>query len=81
MISYDDITQAQDDAALKTQRVAKSWGVMFAGNDARQFSPLVDKIISGLDHLKEPGTWSDLASVKKEVKSTANFQNLTSVSS
>jgi hypothetical protein len=54
---------------------------MFAGNDARQFSPLVDKIISRLDHLKEPGTWSDLASVKKEVKSTANFQNLTSVSS
>jgi hypothetical protein len=38
---------------------------MFAGNDARQFSPLVDKIISRLDHLKEPGTWSDLASVKK----------------
>jgi hypothetical protein len=67
MISYDDITQAQDDAALKSQRVAESWGVMFAGNDARQFSPLVDKIIARLDDLKKPGRVFDLASVKKQV--------------
>jgi ATP-dependent exoDNAse (exonuclease V) alpha subunit len=39
---------------------------MFAGNDARLFSPLVDKVIERLNRLKKQGTKFDLVAVKKE---------------
>jgi hypothetical protein len=46
MISYDNVTQAEDNAALKAAKIAERWGIMFSANDARLFMPLTDKIIA-----------------------------------
>lgn len=48
MISYGDVTQAEDNATLKAQKIADGWGIMFAGNDAKLFYPFLDKVIERL---------------------------------
>lgn len=45
MISYDDVTQAVDNAVLKSQSIARNWGAMFAAADARLFMPFTRRAI------------------------------------
>ena len=52
MLSHGDVIQAADDAALKMRRVAKSWGVTFAG-EANRFLPILDRGIELLDDLDD----------------------------
>lgn len=42
MLSHGDIIQAADDAALKARRVAKKWGITFAGDSAK-FMPILGR--------------------------------------
>jgi hypothetical protein len=46
MLSYGDITQAEDNATLKSRRIAKHWALMFSAADANLFLPTV-KLIEG----------------------------------
>jgi 20S proteasome alpha/beta subunit len=47
MLSHGDIIQAADDGALKARRIAKKWGITFAG-DASKFKPVVDRAFNHL---------------------------------
>jgi hypothetical protein len=38
-LSHGDVTPAEDNAALKTRKVGKAWGLMFAADDANLFLP------------------------------------------
>jgi hypothetical protein len=67
MISYGDITQAEDDAALKASKIAEGWGVMFAGNDARLFLPFVDKALLRLCGGNYRTEKYSAANIKKEL--------------
>lgn len=74
MISYDNITQAEDNATLKAQKIGDRWGAMFAGNDARLFPPLIDKIVARMREAKNAFGTYDLPDVKQAV--TGAFQEL-----
>jgi hypothetical protein len=66
MISYDDVTQAVDNATIKAQGIAKNWGAMFAAADARLFMPIVGKAADRLRNLGEEAP-SSADIVKREV--------------
>ncbi len=65
MISYDDITQAEDNAVLKARSIADKWGMMFAANDARLFYPIFDKLYDRL-RLKGALSNADMNTIKEE---------------
>jgi hypothetical protein len=52
MISYGDITQAEDDAALKASALPDRWGCHFAANDLRLFFPIWRAIADRIPPLK-----------------------------
>jgi len=49
MISYDEFIPAGDDATLKQRKIAKAWGMMFAGT-VSLFMPLLERILNNIDH-------------------------------
>jgi hypothetical protein len=55
-LSYNEMIPASDSATMKSRRIAKKWGLMFAAEDATAFSPVVNEIQKELskDDLSAP---------------------------
>jgi hypothetical protein len=49
MLSYGDITQAEDNATLKSRKIANRWALMFSASDANLFLPATDLIMNRLE--------------------------------
>lgn len=65
MISAGDIIQGADDATLKARKVAPSWALMFAAEDANLFLPIVNVAKEQLDRTGENA--HDLQTVRDAV--------------
>lgn len=64
MISSGDVIQGADDATLKVRKIAKSWALMFAAEDANLFLPIVN---ATKEQLARAGTEHDLHAIQDAV--------------
>ncbi|MGO9719940.1 MAG: hypothetical protein ACLPOA_04995, partial [Methylocella sp.] len=65
LLSMGDGVVQGTDSALKSRRIARSWGLMFAG-DASLFLPIVDKVLDRLGSV-DPKSECDLEEVQSVV--------------
>jgi hypothetical protein len=54
-LSYGEMIPAEDAATIKSRRIGRKWGVMFAAEDATAFLPVVDEV-----HDRLLGSFSDM---------------------